>query len=179
MPVQAYDIDADGNRVEEQEEEPKQPPRRRNLAAGVLALAFGVIFWAVGGKYTLEGWVIGLNLLLGFLDVPVRIARPDGWWVLLFVPLAAAYSWVEVRARPPRLKRLKQLRRWLAPALLWAIVIGTDVGSTFAGVQNPGPRPWPISVWLAATDVAGGVWAVALTFFPESLILYGWRELFG
>lgn len=150
--------------------------RSGGLAVALLALAFGIAFWAVGGKYTLDGWVIGLNVLLGHLQLPARIPRPAGWWILLFIPLALAYTWVELRARPQRPKP-GELDRWMIAALLWLIVILTDIGSTFAGVQNPGPRPWPISVWLAETDLAGGVWSVLLTFFPELLILYGLREL--
>lgn len=172
MAVKSHNIDAQGQK---QAERPALPPGR-GIAVAALALAFGLTFWAVGGKYTLDGWVTGLNILLGFLQVPARIPRPVGWWVLLFIPLALAYSWVEVRARPPLVPR-GAFDRWAVAFLLWGIVILSDIGSTFAGIQSPGPRPWPVSVWLAENDLAGGVWAVILTFVPEALILYALRQL--
>lgn len=168
MAVKSHDLDAQGQVAARR--------GRGDLAAGLLALVFGLAFWAVGGKYTLDGWIVGLNVLLGFLQVPARIPRAVEWWVLLFIPLALAYSWVEVMARPGR-PTSRGWRRWLVAFLLWLIVIATDVGSTFIGVQNPGIRPWLVSTWLAETDIAGGLWSIVLTFFPEALILYGIKQL--
>lgn len=176
MAVKSHNLDAQGRKVPD---EPAPAPGRArggSLAVAALALAFGVTFWSVGGKYTLDGWVVGLNVLLGFLQVPARIPRPVGWWVLLFIPLALAYSWVEVRARPSLVPR-GAWDRWAVAVLLWVVVILSDVGSTFAGVQSPGPRPWPVSVWVAENDPAGGLWSLVLTFAPEALILYGIRHL--
>lgn len=141
-----------------------------------LALAFGLAFWMVGGRYTLDGWVIAINTLLGFLQLPVRIPMPTAWWILGCVPLALAYSWVEFGARPGRPGR-PSWRGWFVGMLLWLIIIGTDVGTTFVGIQNPGPRPWAISQWLAATPWAGGLWSLVLTFWPELLVLYAVRRI--
>jgi hypothetical protein len=146
------------------------------ISAGLLAGAFGLAGWAVGGKYTLDGWIIGLNMLMGHLHIPARVPLPADWWVVIFVPLAAGYSWVELRARPDR-PQWVALDRWIVAALLWALVILSDVGSTFVGTQNPGPRPWPITTWLATTPWAGGIWSIILTFAPEALMVYAWRLL--
>jgi hypothetical protein len=143
--------------------------------ASALALTFGLVFWLVGARYTLDGWVVGLNTLLGFLQLPVRIPLPTGWWILLCVPLGMAYSWVEFKARPGRPGR-PTWRTWMVGMLLWMIVIATDVGSTYLGIQNPGLRPWPVSVWLVATPWAGGLWALILTFWPELLIIFAVRR---
>lgn len=153
--------------------------RRANLAAGALGLAFGGTGWALGGKYTLDGWVVGLNLLLGHLHIPTRAPMPDGWWILLFVPLGLGYSWVELRAAPTNPRQIADLDRWLVAAALWLITIATDAGSTFVGVQTLGPRPWDVSIWLANTTWAAVLWALVLTFAPEALMLYAWGLLTG
>lgn len=150
--------------------------RGENIAAGGLGLAFGGAGWALGGKYTLDGWIVGVNVLLGHLHIPARVPMPGGWWVLLFVPLALGYSWVELRATPKK-PSMASVDRWLVAAILWLLVIITDVGSTFVGIQTLGPRPWAISIWLAAIDWAGAIWALVLTFSPEVLMLYAWRLL--
>jgi hypothetical protein len=153
--------------------------RGANLAAGALGLAFGLGGWALAGKYTLDGWIVGLNLLLGHLHIPARVPLADGWWVLLFVPLALGYSWVELRATPTNPREIVDLDRWFVAAALWLITIATDAGSTFVGVQTLGPRPWDLSIWLANTTWAAVLWALILTFAPEALMLYAWRLLTG
>lgn len=149
-------------------------------SVGLTLLAFGIPAWFIGGRYTVEGWVIWLNRLLGWFGVTDRIPVPLGWPLLGLVVVAALiYSRVEVKHRPWR----RVDKRWvLAPALAWVawvLIVGTDLGSTYQGIVSPpaGAEQWLKDV--AASDWASGFGAILLTFAPEWLILGGIRLLKG
>lgn len=161
-------------RPTEREEKQAPPPRRSDALwpAGLLMLAFGAPLWLWGAKYSLDGWIIGLNMLLeNILHVAARIPQPSGWWMLIIIPLGILYSFVEVKVRP----------RWgaswqvlIAMIVLFLLAHGTDLGSTFAGVTAaPAPNAWPLTRWVATNFYAASVWAVILTYLPEVLILVG------
>ncbi|HEU5013934.1 MAG TPA: hypothetical protein VFT66_15545 [Roseiflexaceae bacterium] len=151
------------------------PPVRRNDAlwpAGLLMLGFGAPLWVWGAKYSMDGWIIGLNMLLeNILHVAVRIPQPGGWWMLIIVPLGILYSFVEVKVRP----------RWGAPwrvliamTVLFLLAHGSDLGTTFAGVTAaPGAGAWPLTTWVATHFYVAALWAIILTYLPEVLILVG------
>src|SRR5262245_23956263 len=43
------------------------------LIPACMALLFGLPIWIVGARYTLDGWVIGLNLIAQIADLPWRL----------------------------------------------------------------------------------------------------------
>lgn len=143
------------------------------LAVGVVALAFGAGGWLMGGKYTLEGWVIWLNWFLAWLGLPLRVPSIAGWWFLLIFPLALLYSKVEVSHRPAQ--QVRGVWTFAPPIfwLVWALIVVTDIGSTFAGVKAPAPDAWALTKQIAASDWYSGIWATILTFAPEWFILGG------
>ena len=46
--------------------------------AGLMMILFGLPLWALGAKYTLDGEVIGINMLAAFLELPARVPAPTG-----------------------------------------------------------------------------------------------------
>jgi len=142
--------------------------------AGALMLAFGLPLWLLGAKYSLDGWVLGMNVLLEAVTIPARLPRVAGWWALLALPLGVAYSYVEVKVRP---KWGGPVSRMLATLLLFLLTHGTDIGSTFLVAVTPAEGAWPLAVWAAEALWPAALWAAFLTYCPEVLLWAGWRML--
>lgn len=147
--------------------------RSGNVLTGILMLAFGIPMWILGAKYSLDGWVLGLNILADTLTLPVDIPRATGWWVSIAVVLGAAYSYVEVAVRP---KRTMAFTLLLAVILLMFLSHATDVGSTFLAAVSPEPNAWQIARWAADTVWPAALWSLALTYLPEILIIAGIKQ---
>lgn len=149
--------------------EPVSAPLDASQVAGAVGLVIvGGLLWLAGAKYTLIGWVAGLNWFLGWLEIPARVPSPAGWWMLLMVPLGLLYSLVEVKR--PWKRKSKRTEKIILYWLIWAALVASDVGSTFAGVRNPGPGAWPVTLQVAASIPAALAWAIVLTFIPEWMI---------
>lgn len=144
--------------------ERKAPARSSRLAPGLMALLFGVPIWIVGARYTLDGWVMALNVVSGVADLPIQLARPTGFWSLLLFPIGLGYSLVETRYRP---RRARAVIAWL----LWVIVLATDYGSTYLAVATPTADAWPVTKWVAATLPAALAWTTVLAFLPEQRMM--------
>jgi hypothetical protein len=154
--------------------------RWKGATVGLAALLLGVLGWLSGGKYSVEGWVVWLNLFLDWLKLPLQLPTPAGWWVLIILPVAYFYSDIEVRHRPfvmdwstwtPRMSI--DLLFWV----VWLVIVGTDVGSTFRGVRGPSPGAWPLVQQVTGSDWLSAAWAIVLTFAPEWLIIGGVKLL--
>ena len=143
-------------------------------AAAIMMLAFGLPLWAIGAKYSLDGWTIALNIAATVLELPTRLPEPSGWWNLLFLPLGIAYSLVETRARLPKAARAGT---WIAVALAIGLTHLTDAGSTYLAVASPGADAWPLAIWVAQQVWPAALWAGFLTYVPEILIITGLRLL--
>ncbi|NWG22709.1 MAG: hypothetical protein HXY39_20580 [Chloroflexi bacterium] len=153
-----------------------EPPARAGVGApaGLLMLAFGLPLWALGAKYTLDGVVIGLNLLAQFLELPARVAAPTGWWNLLLVPLGLIFSYVEANVRPNIRGGASQL---VALLVLLALTHGIDVLTTYLGITAPSSLPPIVSQIINITWWSGYLAALILTYLPEMLIRGGWALL--
>lgn len=152
--------------------EPKAQPSQETTPsvgalwpAGVALLIIGGLLWLAGAKYTLMGWVAGLNWFLGWLALPARIPVPVGWWVLLLVPVGLLYSVIEVK-RPWRHGRTRSALYYV----IWTFLVFSDVITTFLGVVNPTVGAWELSRQVAVLWPLAFVWAVTLTFLPEWMI---------
>ena len=96
-----------------------EPPARSGIGApaGLMMILFGLPLWALGAKYTLDGVVIGINMLAAFLELPARVPAPTGWWNLLLIPIRLLFSYVESSVRlnlfggPAQLLTLIMLQR--------------------------------------------------------------------
>jgi hypothetical protein len=154
---------------------PSAPARRRisqgDIASGTALIAFGVLLWLAGAKYTLVGWVYGLNWFLLWMGLPALIPAIVGWWMLLAIPMGLVYSFVELR-RPWNYTNndwAKVVLVWL----IWLIIVGTDAGSTYLGVRQPPPDAWLVTRQVAASTYLSGGWSTLLTFVPEWFIIGG------
>jgi hypothetical protein len=141
-------------------------PRGGLLALSIVLFVFGGIGWLAGGKYTVEGWVVALNMFGRWIGVAGQLDVPRGWW-LVFAVLASGlvYSRVELLALRNTVQRMPTF--WIA----WLLIFLTDIGSTFFGVMSPAPDAAPILRQLATLPYLAGLWALILTLLPEYLIL--------
>lgn len=149
-------------------------PRSPMLALSIVLLLFGGIGWIAGGKYTVEGWVVALNMFGRWIGLAQGIPMPRGWvLVIAVVVVSVIYSRVELLAWRKQAQRLPTF--WIG----WVLIVLTDVGSTLLGVLNPAPDAAPVFQQLAATVPAAILWSIILTAAPEYLILGGYRLLRG
>jgi hypothetical protein len=154
-------------------------PRNGGTWALALALiAFGSIGWVLGGMFTFDGWITWVNGLLTIVRLPLAIPPAAGLLRLLFIPLAIAYSRVEVKHRP--VWRDKQGVFHFEPPLFWVgflLITLTDIGSTAVGIQSTNVDEWgtlqPLVMWVTQAGARVGSIATILTFAPEWLIMGG------
>lgn len=137
------------------------------------------LWWAIGGKYTIEGLPLLGNLVFGWFHVPIRVAPiTDGMWYLRLFWIPLLISFVERQYRPWRRRDiLSRERLWLL--LLWLVTIGIDAGSTFLAIRNPAPDAWTLTQQVAAAAPLALLWALLTTFGPESGLSWLWKWLRG
>lgn len=148
-----------------------RPPASGNLwALGIVLFVFGGLGWIAGGKYTVEGWVVALNMFARWIGIDQQLSVPRGWWLVAAVALSGVvYSRVELLAWRKNAQRLPTF--WIG----WVLIVLTDVGSTLLGVLNPAQDAAPVFHQLAAMLPAAVFWALVLTAAPEYLILGAWK----
>lgn len=138
------------------------------IPLAIVLLIFGAIGWIAGGKYTVEGWVVALNMFARWVGIEQQLITPRGWWLVGAVVVSGViYSKVELLAWRKNAQRLPQF--WIG----WVLVVLTDVGSTLLGVLNPAPDAAPVFHQLASMLPVAFIWAGVLTAAPEYLILGG------
>src|SRR6266508_4016414 len=72
-------------------------PRPDIVALALVLFVFGGIAWIAGSKYTVEGWVIGLNLFATWLGIDSAMPTPRGVLLLfLIVGVGLVYSLVDL-----------------------------------------------------------------------------------
>lgn len=142
--------------------------RAGNVLTGIAMLLFGVPLWFIGGRYTVDGWIIAINLLLTWLRLPVEIPAPGPWLALaLLIILGLVYSWVEVRYRPGR-----KWRTMSGGVIAATVLVNvTDFASTILGVMTPPANSWPIVLFVASAPPLAIFLGVLLTYLPEWLIM--------
>jgi hypothetical protein len=171
----------------QQQQQPKPQPQSKPVSkqreslipAGIAALMFGIPLWFVSARYSLDGWVMAVNVAAHHVHLPLFIQPVMGWWSLLLIPIGLIYSLVEVLYHP--FKRMARANRVAAAVFIIACLLlhATDVGSTALSVINPTADAWPISLWIAHTWYITAVWAIILTYLPERLIIAGSQWIAG
>jgi hypothetical protein len=179
---------------------PRLDPTTRRVLGG-LACLFGLALWAPGAHYTLDGWTLGANIILTMVRSEWEVPLARGPLALaLLVLFGIAYSVAERRSLPvrfwritdPKTKQRKLRGRFLGGGvvLVWLLVNGTDLGSTYAGIMasaplcvpgaaHTGATPWPITCWMVTTIWAAISWSIVVTYVGDILLFLGWRWLKG
>lgn len=143
-------------------------------AVGAALVIFGLIGWLTGARYTLFGWVTGVNLFFNWIGLPLAVPKPSGWAILAMVPIALVYSRVEMQIWQAHKRHGQALALF---AVGWLLIVATDVGTTYLGVRAPSPDAWPITQSIAASTFIAFGWAAVLTFVSDWLIIGGWKLL--
>lgn len=145
---------------------------------GIVLLAFGLIAWLGGARFTVDGGVIGLNILFAWFGVPLVVPTLSGLTLIgCAVVIGFLCSRVEVVRFPIRVTRSKGkiALAFLGFAVLtaWLLISSIDMGTTYLGVTRVTAASWPIHQAIAASDGLAATVTVALTFLPEIAILAG------
>lgn len=141
-------------------------PQASLYALAIVLFVFGGLGWIAGGKYTVEGWVVALNMFARWIGIAQQLTVPRGWWLVGAVVVSGVvYSKVELLAWRNTVHRMPSF--WMG----WLLIVLTDIGSTLLGVMNPAPDAAPVFLQLASIAPAAIAWALILTAAPEYLIL--------
>ena len=142
------------------------------IVVGLMGLGISMIFWIFGAKFSADGILVGLNLLLNFLGVPWGFVVPPHYAIYcLICPLPVAFSYTEWTKAPVYYDQDEQgwLLQPLGVIFVWLFIGGLDFATNFGGlgVDNPkAPLFWHQAVqsWPPRAIIAG-----VLTIAPEAL----------
>jgi hypothetical protein len=141
---------------------------------GIALIIFGSVGWLAGARYTLIGWVTGINMFLAWIGLPLVVPVPVGWWILLMLPLGVVYSRVEMQVWTAHRRHGQALALFVTG---WLLIVFTDVVTTYLGVRSPAPDAWPITQTVADSALLSIMWAAILTFVSDWLIIGGAKFL--
>lgn len=148
----------------------RKAPSGSMLPLGIVLFVFGALGWIAGGKYTVEGWVVALNMFGRWVGVTQQLTTPRGWWLVgAIVASGLVYSKVELMVWKRAVYR--SVAFWIG----WGLIFLSDLGSTVIGVVNPAPDAALVFHQLAALAPLAIIWSVVLTVAPEYLILEGYK----
>lgn len=172
---------------------PVERTRSKSRVIALFAIAIALPAWLEGARTTRDGWILALNWIIYRLSGYIVVVPPSLYTTiaasLLMLLLGYGYSRVEIQhapIRPPRDWR-RNFFKWslwhIEPAwqkwVIWFTLIATDVGTMYLGARQPQPTDPAIFHQIAASVQAAAVYAIILTFIPDQLLRYGWRNLRG
>lgn len=134
------------------------------------------LWWAAGGKYTIDGLPLLINEAFAFFRVLITLGRINHWgWYVGLCWLPVLISFAEHRYKPWRHLALSFIIVWVL--IVWLIVSGIDAGSTYLAVTNPLPDAYTISKQVAAIKPLAAIWSILTTFGPEAGMAALWKWL--
>jgi hypothetical protein len=161
---------------------------RANRATGILAnipvVLFGVLifglWWAVGGKYTIDGLPLLINFIGSLFHARLGLQAVTDWHTYLYLCwIPVCMSVVERFARPDSAHRRGiAWRGILVLGVVWLVVSALDFGSTYMAVTTPAVDAWYITRQVAASRPVAATWAAITTFLPEVALVATIRLLF-
>lgn len=141
------------------------------LVLGGMGSLFSFALWLIGARYTIDGVLSLVNLLLAFLTVPAQLPIPPGWITYAcLAPLPIAYSIIEWRKVP---FALTDDGWWLAAPgqwIVWLAVYALDALTTWNGMGVIDPAGSVLVRQIAVTDWAKALLTAILTIGPEALL---------
>jgi hypothetical protein len=152
---------------------PKKPSRQRlsrqsisldsPTLIGIAGIAFigGFLLWFVGARFTIDGIVWTINMLLSFLTIEYQIEVSTNIYLYLII-FPVIFSLVEIRGTRHRIMRLEGSLRWLSAGVV-LFIHAADIATTFIGLP-------PTVHWIGRTAMM-----VALTYLPEAGMVGGWQ----
>lgn len=170
-----------GSAVRRQADPARKPQVARSawyerLPVVLIGLPIFAGWWVMGGKYTIDGTPLLLNMLLDFLRLGARVASiTDGYWYLYLAWLPLLISFIERRNRPR--KELAFSSATVVVLVVWAIASLYDLGTTYIAVTTPAPDAWLITQQIGAYRPIAAIWTGLTTFAPEIGIIALWRYL--
>jgi hypothetical protein len=135
---------------------------------GVLIVLY---FWFLGGRFTIDGTAQLVGGLASMIGAPWSLLPPLPWHLYLqALPIPIAASGVEFGV-PVVIAAFGMPRRFVwALWIVWALVSGLDLYTTFAGTGIADATSHPFRQFLASNPPARGGVTFALTFGPEALL---------
>ena len=134
----------------------------------VFGYAILALWWAAGGKWTIEGTPLLLNEVFNFFHISFRlkpIADPAWYLWLCWLPLGISY--IEHIYAPWRAWKKWGILVLIFVVGVWLIVTAADWGSTWQAITHPAPDAWLIARQIARVPLLAGVWVSLTTFVPE------------
>jgi hypothetical protein len=61
--------------------------------------------------------------------------------------------------------------------VIFLVIIASDVGTTYMGIQNPPKGSWKLMSDVAKSSGLSGLLAIIVTFLPDRLVRWSWRRL--
>jgi len=126
------------------------------------------VWWAAGGKWTIEGMPLLLNELFNFFHIAHRLA-PITWpgWYAWLAWLPLGISFVEHRYAPWRAWEKWGILSFIGVVFVWLVVTSADWVSTWLAITHPSADAWLIAKQVADVPFLAGVWVTMTTFLPE------------
>lgn len=150
---------------------PNRPVRRIHWERLPLAL-FGFfilgLWWAAGGKWTIDGTPMLLNVIFAFFRVRIELPLVSHWAayaLLCWLPILISYA--EHNYAPWRGLRRYGILVGIFVIGIWLIVTAADWSSTWLAITHPDTDAWPIAHQLAALPPLAAIWTTLTTFAPE------------
>jgi hypothetical protein len=151
---------------------PRGVPASARAALALVLFVFGGIAWIAGGKYTIEGWAIVLNMFTRWIGLGTVLAVPRGLPLLgAIVGVGLVYSLVELLVWRASARRMAVF--WVG----WVPIVASDIWSTLVGVLAVSPSDPLLLRQVAALLPLAILWSLVLTFVPEWMIVGAWRLL--
>lgn len=174
---------------DDEDDEPPQAQRRPAVARRMLfrydrvpLALFGYfilsLWWAAGARYTIDGAPLLFNAIAEFFHSSARVSPiTDPQWYLKLCWAPILISYIERRNRP--WKGFAWSVVVLYATLIWLIVTGIDLGSTYLAVTMPDENAWALAQQVARIPLLSVAWSVATTFGPEIGFAALWKYMRG
>jgi hypothetical protein len=138
---------------------------------GLVGCAIAAMLWLVDARYTIDGALVLLNGLLGFLRIPVRFNLPPIWALYCALALIpAACSLIEWHKVPICFTQTSWRLATLGEALVWLLVFGFDALTTWMGLGVIDPESPRIVQEVAVTAWVKALLTAILAIGPEALL---------